>query len=171
MSQRNYFPNQLWLVFNVSAGIIIVGILVLMGINFKGEFRMEKSILVVDDSDFMHKMYKLTLSKSVKNKYKTIHAYDGKAALELVQTKNEIDAVFLDINMPLISGIDFLKIVKTSVPHFTSPIIVITTEKSENDISLAKDLGAKSYITKPFIFTDLLTELDRVIAEFPRKSA
>lgn len=146
-------------------------ILVQEGINFSGDVLMEKSILVVDDSDFMHKMYKLTLSKSVKNKYTTTHAYDGKAALELVQTRNEFDAIFLDINMPIISGIDFLKIVKNSLPHFTSPIIVITTEKSETDISLAKDLGAKSYITKPFIFTDLLTELDRVIAEFPRKSA
>ena len=128
---------------------------------------MEKNILVVDDSDFMHKMYKVTLTMSTTNKYKVTHAYNGKEGLDLIFAGGDFDAIFLDINMPVLSGIDFLKTIRETAPHFPIPIIVISTEHKESDINLAKGLGAKSYMVKPFQPTDLRNEVDKVMAAHP----
>ena len=73
---------------------------------------MEKHILVIDDSDFMHKMYKVSLTMSTTHKYKVSHAYNGKEGLDMIFDGREFDAIFLDVNMLVLSGIDFLKIIK-----------------------------------------------------------
>lgn len=124
---------------------------------------MEKHILVIDDSDFMHKMYKVSLTMSTTHKYRVSHAYNGKEGLDMIFDGREFDAIFLDVNMPVLSGIDFLKTIKEKSPFFPIPIIMISTENKESDIKLALGLGAKSYLVKPFQPTDLRNALEKVL--------
>ncbi|MCK6602302.1 MAG: response regulator [Bacteroidetes bacterium] len=124
----------------------------------------EKNILVVDDSDFMHKMYNVALNAGTNYKYKITHAYNGREGLDLLFRGNQFDAIFLDINMPVLSGIDFLKSVREKLPRFPVPIIVISTENKESDINLATALGAKAYLAKPFQPSDLRDKLEKLLA-------
>lgn len=124
---------------------------------------MEKNILVIDDSDFMHKMYKVTLTMSTTYKYTVAHAYNGKEGLDAIASGAKYDAIFLDVNMPVLSGLDLLKALKEKSPFFPIPIIMISTEKKESDIKLAMALGAKAYLVKPFQPTDLRLTLEKIL--------
>ena len=106
-----------------------------------------KTVMVVDDSRIMRKI--------VKNTFEQLHvpvnfleAEDGKQAIEDL-LGNSIDLVLLDWNMPKLSGIDFLKQVR-SVDKFRSlPIIMVTSESSKLSVIEAVKAGVTEYITKP----------------------
>lgn len=73
--------------------------------------------------------------------------------------------ILLDINMPGMGGIEFLKKIKCDPLLKVIPVIMLTTSKNTNDIKACYDLGANSYIQKPVKFEGLL-EAVRAIKNF-----
>jgi len=109
---------------------------------------MLKKVLVVDDSELIHNMYRLMLKK-----YKDcdmISAKNGKEALDILGREDDFDLILLDVNMPVMNGLQFLENVKKSGDHTHIPVIVISTEGKEEDTLRGLSLGAKGYIVKPF---------------------
>lgn len=105
-----------------------------------------KSCLVVDDS----KVIRMVATKILVDlKFKTAEAADGQQALDAC--KAEIpDAVLLDWNMPVMSGIEFLRELR-AMPGGDKPIVVFcTTENDIEHIQEAIEAGANEYIMKPF---------------------
>ncbi|MDD5422589.1 MAG: response regulator [Candidatus Omnitrophota bacterium] len=105
-----------------------------------------KKILFVDDEPDMLKIVSLRLNVLG---YDVTTASNGREALDIIQ-KMTPDLVLLDLRMPLASGYDVYKYIKTNEKFRSIPVILFTTSFA-HDLSLkAKELGADDYITKPF---------------------
>jgi CheY-like chemotaxis protein/Tfp pilus assembly protein PilZ len=103
-------------------------------------------ILAVDDSMVVLHMYRLLLSPT----YQVVTASNGIDALHMLQDDPEIKLVLLDINMPRMNGFEFLQAVRKTPLYYSTHIIVVTTQGSEEDAGIALSLGARGYITKPY---------------------
>ena len=73
------------------------------------------------------------------------------------------DYIFLDINMPEMNGIEFLKKLKTIPDHQNIPVIVYSTSNAPRDVEECKKLGAIAFITKPNDFTEICKTLKRFL--------
>lgn len=109
---------------------------------------MLKKVLVVDDSELIHNMYRLILQKYPG--CTLLKAMNGREALEKLPTEQDIDLILLDINMPVMNGLQFLETVKKDGQYGSIPIIIISTEGKEEDTLRGLSLGAQGYIVKPF---------------------
>ncbi|MBM2817692.1 MAG: phoP [Parcubacteria group bacterium] len=107
-----------------------------------------KKILVVDDNVFFAKTISDTLPK---DKYTVVTAEDGEDGLKKLQSEKP-DLVLLDILMPKIDGIEFLKILqskrKKNAGELPVPIIITSNLSNMNKISEGVSLGVKGYIVK-----------------------
>ena len=106
-------------------------------------------VLVVDDSAVMRKIIKKNIADSGMVVSDYIDAGDGKQALDAV-SKNDIDLILCDWNMPNMSGIEFVKTLRSLNLPKKIPVIMITTEGSDAKVTEAKASGADGYLTKPF---------------------
>ncbi len=105
-----------------------------------------KSCLIVDDSKVIRMVARKILQEL---SFETLEAADGKDALDSCKAKMP-DAVLLDWNMPIMSGIDFLRQLR-KLPGGETPIVVFcTTENDIEHIQEAIEAGANEYIMKPF---------------------
>jgi len=106
-------------------------------------------VLVVDDSAVMRKIIKKNIAESGMTVDEFVDAGDGKQALEAV-SKNEIDLILCDWNMPNMSGIEFVKALSSLGLPKKIPVVMVTTEGSDAKMAEAKASGAAGYLTKPF---------------------
>ena len=106
----------------------------------------EFNCLVVEDSAIMRQLLVLALSR-VKN-LKVTEADDGVDGLRKLAAA-KFDIILTDINMPIMDGLKLVKRVRTDPVHKLTPIVVISTEGSQEDRQRAMQLGANAYITKP----------------------
>jgi two-component system chemotaxis response regulator CheY len=102
--------------------------------------------LVVEDSPMMRQLLVLALSR-VKS-LQVVEADDGVDGLRKLAT-GKFDIILTDINMPIMDGLKLVKRVRSDPTHKDVPIIVVTTEGSDEDKERALQLGANAYITKP----------------------
>jgi two-component system chemotaxis response regulator CheY len=105
-------------------------------------------ILIVDDSQLIHSMYRLVLNR-YKN-CKIVDAMNGLEALDVLSRENDFNLILLDINMPVMNGLQFMEKIKNENIYRQIPIIVISTEGKEEDTLRALQLGATGYVVKPF---------------------
>lgn len=121
---------------------------------------MVKKILIVDDSALIHQMYRLVM-----NGYKCeiVDAMDGREALDILARQQDIQLILLDINMPVMNGVQFLQ--KAAPLGITRriPVIIISTEGKEEDTVRGLALGARGYLKKPFQPADLHALIDKVM--------
>jgi len=120
-----------------------------------------KKVLVVDDSDLIHNMYRLMFKK-----YPgciQLRAMNGKEALDLLAIEKDIDLILLDINMPVMNGIQFLEIYRDTGTYSHIPVIIISTEGKEEDTLRGLSLGAKGYVVKPFKSHRLHSLIDQIL--------
>jgi two-component system chemotaxis response regulator CheY len=119
---------------------------------------MSKTIFVIDDSAVMVSSVKQALEMAG---YKVESARDGLEALNRVKAGLKPDLVITDINMPNMSGIDFIKNVRP-ILRFT-PILALTTESQAAKRDEAKKLGATGWLVKPVAGPDLLKVVKQVL--------
>jgi len=117
----------------------------------------ELKILFVEDESDITDVISDTLSKLDVEFHICIN---GKEALEILKN-HEISLIVTDINMSVMNGIEFLKIVRNGNNHVDCIVMTAYTEDKYKQI--AKDLGVQEYITKPFNFTEFLDSIDRLI--------
>ena len=108
-------------------------------------------ILVVDDSKLMHKIYEVMLRQ-----YPIVYAVNGRDALTKLDADGAIDLVLLDINMPMMNGIEFLERLRADAERADLPVIIISTEGKEEDTVRGLEAGANAYIKKPFRSEEIL---------------
>ncbi len=106
-----------------------------------------KTILVVDDSQIMRNIVKNSFS-ALKIPCEFKEAGNGREALLLVE-KGGIDLVLLDWNMPMLSGLDFLKKVRAMPDKKDLPIVMITSEAARYNVVQAVKHGITAYLIKP----------------------
>ena len=107
------------------------------------------NILVVDDSTAIRKILIRVLRQTALEIGETFEAKDGVEALEIVRNK-PLDLVLSDINMPNMDGLALLAELKNGEQSRHLPVVMITTEGSEEKVGEAIRLGSAAYIRKPF---------------------
>jgi two-component system chemotaxis response regulator CheY len=120
---------------------------------------MLKKVLVIDDSALIHQMYKMVL---MRYRCQIIDAMNGQDGLEKLEKNPDVNLILLDINMPVMNGIEFIKKVKTIAAYAPIPIVMVSTEGKEEDTLRGLTLGAKGYVKKPFQPSDLHTIIEKI---------
>ena len=103
-------------------------------------------ILTVDDSASMRALLNHALTT---RGFAVEQAEDGVAALEWLAA-NEVDVVITDINMPRLDGFGLIEQLRAGTRHRDRPILVLTTESSDEKKARARASGATGWIVKPF---------------------
>lgn len=111
---------------------------------------MLRKILVVDDSELLHRMYDLILMRYVRAGTTILHARDGSEAVRLVQGHADIDLMLLDVNMPVMNGLQVLNGLRATGHLRRLTVIMVSTMGHEADVQRALVSGASAYVTKPF---------------------
>lgn len=110
---------------------------------------MDIHALVVDDSGIMRKMVMRSLTQANLAQFTFTEAEDGLDALEKFG-QNEVGIMFVDWNMPNMSGIDFIKKVR-GIEKTHTPTVMVTTESTMGKVEEALDqAGVDTFIVKPF---------------------
>ncbi len=123
---------------------------------------MLKKVLIVDDSALIHQMYKLVFMR-----YKgcqIVAAMNGLEALDKLSQEKGVELVLLDINMPVMNGLQFLQNIRDAGIHKDLPIIIVSTEGKEEDTLRGLAMGARGYVKKPFQPAELHALIDKVFA-------
>ena len=107
-------------------------------------------VLLVDDSAVMRKIIQRNIKETGLIVDEFVEAGDGKQALDKVNDDGNLDLILLDWNMPNMSGIEFVKALRSLNLPNRIPVVMVTTEGSEAKVSEAKESGADGYLTKPF---------------------
>lgn len=115
-------------------------------------------ILTVDDSPTMRGLLLRALSE---RGFDVAQADDGIAALEWLAS-NDADVVITDINMPRLDGFGLIERLRGMSRHQDRPILVLTTESSNEKKARARQAGATGWIVKPFDPEKLATAVRRV---------
>jgi two-component system chemotaxis response regulator CheY len=105
--------------------------------------------LIVDDSSVMRKIVERSLRQAGIELERVLEAGNGAEALAAL-AKEPLDLILCDINMPVMDGLEFVKQLSTIENAKGVPVVMITTEGSENHVVQALSAGAKGYIRKPF---------------------
>ncbi len=108
---------------------------------------MTKSVLIVEDSRAMRGLIRATVEQMPG--YITHEAGSGFDALKALPSRR-FDLIITDINMPDINGLELISFVKGHPQYRDIPLIVVSTERSEEDRKRGLALGASGYIVKPF---------------------
>ena len=111
-----------------------------------------KKVLVVDDSETIRLEVRRALSGA---EFSVIEAGDGAAGLRLATQHSDLSLVILDVNMPVMGGLDMLERLNERGDVSRPPVMLLTTEAQESLIERAKKAGAKGWMIKP-IRPDLL---------------
>ena len=120
---------------------------------------MTRTILTVDDSTSMRQMVKATLLSAG---YAVVEAADGQEALDYAR-ENPVDLVISDINMPRMDGITLINELRQLPAYRLTPMLMLTTESSQEKKMEGKRVGATGWIVKPFNPVQLLATLKRLL--------
>jgi two-component system, chemotaxis family, chemotaxis protein CheY len=116
-----------------------------------------RKILVCDDSKLLHRMFEMMLRQ-----YPLVHAYDGREALQRLSEHGDVDLVLLDINMPNMNGLELLSAMKANEKLARIPVVLITTDGSDDETKKGLEAGASAYVKKPFRNEELLGVVERL---------
>lgn len=119
-----------------------------------------KSILIVEDSNTTRALIKAVIEEM--GDFSIIEASSGFEALKLLPT-NEFSLIITDINMPDINGLELISFIKNNPRYSHIPLVIVSTERSEEDQKRGIALGAKAYITKPFKAHELQETIKKVM--------
>jgi CheY-like chemotaxis protein len=121
-----------------------------------------KKILVVEDSRLIHKMYEVMLRPIT-----LLSAFDGREGFEKLRQTPDVDMIILDINMPKMTGLEFLAQIKAIPDLAKIPVLIVSTEGKEEQVARGLQAGASAYLRKPFQREELLRIVNRIEAKQP----
>ena len=105
--------------------------------------------LIVDDSSVMRKIVERALRQAGLDCLVVHEAGSGVEGLEVLKAR-PVDLILSDINMPAMDGLEFVRQIRAQNLAVGVPVVMITTESSEDHVRQAIQAGAKGYIRKPF---------------------
>jgi CheY-like chemotaxis protein len=120
------------------------------------------TILVVDDNPQMHQLYRAALARSG---YRLLVANSGAEAL-LVLSNHFPDLILLDLAMPTMDGVEFLRVLREQPEWQNIPVIVITAFSTGSGLEVPKDLGVVGHFVKAaFSVKDLRAQIAKSLGE------
>jgi CheY-like chemotaxis protein len=113
-------------------------------VTIRGNMKDNVRILIVEDDRDLNSAYEMILTSSG---YTVATAYNGSEALDAIKEQGHPDIIFLDLRMPVMDGIEFLK--KYDAPaHEDTTVIVFRNYDAKKEVDEAYELGADRYVLK-----------------------
>jgi putative two-component system response regulator len=119
---------------------------------------MALKVLVVDD-DFINRKLLQTLLKKNPKVTEIVEAENGSDALDKIKKDPSINIILLDIMMPVVDGIEFLKIFRSDMSNAHVPVIVLSTDDTRK--TEVFDNGANDFLRKPVMQDHLYEKIDQ----------
>lgn len=117
-------------------------------------------ILAVDDDIINLKLLKSMLKK-IPLVHEVVEAKNGADAVAILKDQQDIDIVLLDIIMPVMGGIEMLKVVRADETLQNLPIIVLTTDETKKAEAL--ECGANGFLMKPIREKDVMEKIEQLV--------
>ncbi len=121
-----------------------------------------KTLLVVEDSDTERRLLTLTLERQG---YHVAQAADGLEALSVLRQRSDIDLVISDIEMPRMTGLEFLNARRQHPNAAQIPVILLTSCSGNQYKQVALSLGAADYMLKPHVTPELVASIERLTGD------
>lgn len=120
-----------------------------------------RRVLVVEDSPMMVRMYRMVLGP----RYDLAFAADGAEGLDAAARDPGVHGMVVDINMPGMDGLEFIRRLRTELGMTDVPVLVCSTEAAEGDREAARRAGADGFLAKPWRPAELLAALAERLGE------
>jgi len=118
-------------------------------------------ILIVEDDSKTLKLLRDTLKAQ---RYRVIEAANGKEAIELA-TRQKPDLITMDVQLPVMNGLDAARAIKANPTIGYIPIIALTADAMKGQDQIALEAGCEAYISKPFSIDVLLETIKKYLPE------
>jgi len=127
---------------------------------------LEKTLKILLVEDNLIEIMKMKRTISLLKLDHTLHeAKNGEEALKFLEDKSNMpDLILLDLNMPKISGIEFLKIIKANEELLHIPTVILTTSSNQSDLIECYKTGMSGYVLKPLKYEDYVKKIEKVLA-------
>lgn len=124
--------------------------------------------LIVDDDMEDQELF-IDAVKEVDNSIECISAYNGQEALNFLKNDPSLlpDYIFLDLNMPILNGIQCLAEIKKTEGLHHIPVLIYTTSNWSRNEEETRKLGAHHFFTKPVRFNDICEYISSILLQFP----
>ncbi|WP_299060847.1 response regulator [uncultured Polaribacter sp.] len=121
-------------------------------------------ILLIEDNLIEIMKMKRTISL-LELKHTIIEAKNGEEGLQFLEDKSYLpDLILLDLNMPKMSGIEFLSILKNDKNLCHIPTVILTTSDNQKDLEECYKIGVSGYVLKPLKYDDYVKKITAVLA-------
>ncbi|MGH1386082.1 response regulator [Kordia sp.] len=121
------------------------------------------SFLFIEDDEIEVLKFKKSLKK-LGFTHRILEAKNGEEALDVLRKKQELpNVILLDLNMPKMNGLEFLKELKEDPYLRYIPAIIVTTSNNHQDMLESYKLGIAGYIIKPLRYEDYIKKIQRVV--------
>lgn len=126
--------------------------------------KTEAKILVIDDMSTMRKIVKNMLNKMG---YSNVEeAEDGDPAWKMINSASDegkpYDFIVSDWNMPVMTGLDLLKNIRSSEKYKKLPFLMVTAEAEQANVVIAVKAGVSNFVVKPFSIQTLKEKIDKI---------
>ncbi|MBD2497726.1 hybrid sensor histidine kinase/response regulator [Nostoc sp. FACHB-280] len=126
----------------------------------EANFPASKVVLIVDDAISLRQTLSLTLQR---DGYQVIQAQNGVEALEQLQKYPDIQVIISDLEMPRMNGFELLTNIQ-QIPNLAKiPVVILSSRSAEKHRQLAKELGARAYLTKPYLEHEFLSTISSLM--------
>ena len=122
---------------------------------------MTKTILIVEDNELNMKLFNDLLCA---NGYRTLQTRDGREVLGLVRS-NRPDLILMDIQLPEISGLEVIRMLKEDPDLKAIPVIAVTAFAMKGDEERIREAGCDGYISKPIRHREFLDTVKHALGE------
>ncbi len=122
---------------------------------------MQVKVMLVDDSVLVRKLVGKALTDAG---FVTIEAIDGADALRKLAANPDVRLVVCDVNMPTMTGLEFLAVLQEEKSEKTPLVVVLTTEGQPEVVRRARSLGAEAWIVKPVRPEAVASIVSRILA-------
>ena len=122
------------------------------------------NILLIED-DMIEVMKLNRASSSLQLNHKITEANNGEDALKILEQKDNLpDIILLDLNMPKINGIEFLRILKSDDRLKYIPTIILTTSNNQRDLLECYKVGVAGYVLKPLKYEEYVSKIEKLLS-------
>lgn len=125
---------------------------------------MAYNILIVDDSAIVRAVIQRTVRLCGIDVGEVFDAANGKEALDQLE-KAWVDIIFADINMPVMNGVELVEELDRKGTLKETPVVIVTTDRSEVRIQQLKAHGIREYLNKPFTPEEIRDVLGRCLGK------
>lgn len=122
------------------------------------------NILLIEDDLIEIMKFKRTIT-SLKLSHKIVEANNGLQALDILNNKDHLpNIILLDLNMPILNGVEFLTILKNDKTLKYIPTIIFTTSNNQSDFKKCYKYGIAGYMVKPLKYKDYVVRIKQILS-------